>query len=109
VDKHSIRPVAGKIRANTRLSGILRTKRSREVRVSKLTRMFVPKPKNALQSPAPAQLADPALRQRSVLSGEVTLHSERMGKVNSIRRRNTICDWRRYGCALVQDVVDRAQ
>ena len=27
-------------------------------------------------------------------------------KVNSIRRRNTICDRRRYGCALVQDVVE---
>ena len=37
---------------------------------------------------------------------KVTVYSERIGKVNSIRRRNTICDRRRYGCALVQDVVE---
>jgi hypothetical protein len=43
---------------------------------------------------------------RSVLSEVVTLYSERMGKVNSIHRRNTICDRRRHGCALVQDVVE---
>ena len=47
-----------------------------------------------------------AISRLSVLSGEVTLHSERMGKVNSIRRRNTICDRTRYGCALVEDVVE---
>ena len=34
------------------------------------------------------------------------VYSERIGKVNSIRRRNTICDRRRHGCALVQDVLE---
>src|SRR6516165_4923849 len=39
------------MRPNTRLSGIFRTKRSNPVRTSMLTRMLVPKPKNAFQSP----------------------------------------------------------
>jgi hypothetical protein len=32
--------------------------------------------------------------------------SNQITQVNSIRRRNTIRDRRRYGCALVQDVVE---
>jgi hypothetical protein len=51
VERQSIRPVAGKMRPNTISSGILSTKRKRAVNVSKLTRMLVPKPKNAFQSP----------------------------------------------------------
>src|SRR5581483_7884158 len=44
-------PSAGRMRPNTRLSGIFKTKRSRPVSTSMLTRMLVPKPKNAFQSP----------------------------------------------------------
>ena len=58
------------------------------------------------QGVAGSNPAIPTKSPRSVLSEEVTLHSERMGKVNSIHRRNTICDRRRHGCALVQDVVE---
>src|ERR1700760_982301 len=39
------------MRPNTRLSGILSTKRNSPVSTSMLTRMLVPKPKNAFQSP----------------------------------------------------------
>src|ERR1700683_4647414 len=39
------------MRPKTRLSGIFNTKRSRAVSVSRLTRMFVPNPKKAFQSP----------------------------------------------------------
>src|SRR5262245_55738607 len=39
------------MRPNTRLSGIFSTKRSRPVSTSMLTRILVPKPKNAFQSP----------------------------------------------------------
>src|SRR6202790_2823150 len=39
------------MRPNTSSSGILRTKRRRPVSTSMLTRMLVPKPKNAFQSP----------------------------------------------------------
>ena len=44
--------------------------------------------------------------------GPKVLHPLGVGikcEVNSIRRRNTICDWRRHGCALVEDVVERAE
>src|ERR1700722_9973943 len=44
-------PAAGKMRLNTRSAGICSTKRRRPVSVSRLTRMLVPKPKNAFQSP----------------------------------------------------------
>src|SRR3954447_3755638 len=43
--------MAGRIRPKTIASGILMTKRSRPVSTSMLTRMLVPKPKNAFQSP----------------------------------------------------------
>src|SRR3954454_5583472 len=39
------------MRPNTSESGIFKTKRSRPVSTSMLTRMLVPKPKNAFQSP----------------------------------------------------------
>jgi hypothetical protein len=39
-------------------------------------------------------------------SNRIKVYSSHMGEVNSIRRRNTICDRRRHGCALVQDVVE---
>ena len=39
------------MRPNTRESGIFSTKRSRPVSISMLTRMLVPNPKNAFQSP----------------------------------------------------------
>ena len=41
----------GRMRPNTRSSGIFSTNRSKPVSVSMLTRMLVPKPKNAFQSP----------------------------------------------------------
>jgi hypothetical protein len=43
--RHSIKPVAGKIRPNTMSSGIFKTKRSSPVKTSKLTKMLVPNPK----------------------------------------------------------------
>src|SRR5271165_2632066 len=46
-----IRPVAGRMRPKTRLSGIFKTNRSSPVSVSRLTRILVPNPKNAFQSP----------------------------------------------------------
>src|ERR1700730_14053575 len=49
--RHIISPIAGRMRPNTMLSGIFSTKRSRPVSTSMLTRMLVPKPKNAFQSP----------------------------------------------------------
>ena len=51
VDRHIIRPSAGRMRPNTIESGIFSTKRNRPVSTSMLTRMLVPKPKNAFQSP----------------------------------------------------------
>jgi hypothetical protein len=39
------------MRPNTRLSGIFSTKRNRPVKTSILTRMLVPNPKKAFQSP----------------------------------------------------------
>src|SRR5689334_18550663 len=44
-------PVAGMMRPNTSSSGSFNTKRSNPVNVSRLTRMLVPKPKKAFQSP----------------------------------------------------------
>src|SRR5258706_10241692 len=48
---HIISPAAGRMRPKTRSAGICRTNRSRPVSVSRLTRMLVPKPKKAFQSP----------------------------------------------------------
>src|ERR1019366_470043 len=48
---HIMSPAAGKMRLNTRSAGICSTNRKRPDRVSRLTRMLVPKPKNAFQSP----------------------------------------------------------
>src|ERR1022692_6717 len=48
---HIIRPAAGKMRLKTRSVGICKTNRSNPVSVSRLTRMLVPKPKKAFQSP----------------------------------------------------------
>src|SRR5690349_1994359 len=44
-------PVAGRILPKTRSSGIFSTKRRSAVRVRRFTRMLVPKPKKAFQSP----------------------------------------------------------
>src|ERR1700693_4135621 len=46
-----ISPTAGRMRPNTSASGIFSTKRRSAVSVSMLTRMLVPKPKKAFQSP----------------------------------------------------------
>jgi hypothetical protein len=51
MDKHIIMPAAGKIRPKTSSSGIFNTKRSKAVSVSMLTRILVPNPKKAFQSP----------------------------------------------------------
>jgi hypothetical protein len=48
---HIISPAAGRMRPNTMGSGIFSTKRKRPVSTSRLTRMLVPKPKKAFQSP----------------------------------------------------------
>src|SRR5215470_15708440 len=50
--RHIIRPSAGRMRPKTSESGIFSTKRNRPVSTSMLTRMLVPNPKNAFQSPA---------------------------------------------------------
>src|SRR6516162_9219414 len=52
VERHIISPSAGRMRPKTSESGIFRTKRKRPVSTSILTRMLVPNPKNAFQSPA---------------------------------------------------------
>ncbi len=49
-------PVAGRMRPNTIASGILSTKRSSPVSTSRFTRMLVPNPKKAFQSPGVHQL-----------------------------------------------------
>src|SRR4249920_116717 len=51
VEKHIIRPSAGRMRPKTSESGIFSTKRKRPVSTSMFTRMLVPNPKNAFQSP----------------------------------------------------------
>src|SRR5262245_857188 len=56
VDRHIIRPTAGRMRPNTSESGIFSTNRSSAVSVSMLTRMLVPKPKKAFQSPGTQSL-----------------------------------------------------
>src|SRR5262245_24542174 len=48
---HIMSPVAGRMRPKTRSSGIFRTKRKSPLKTSRLTRMLVPNPKNAFQSP----------------------------------------------------------
>src|SRR5207248_1449416 len=48
---HIIIPAAGRMRLKTSSSGICRTKRSRADSVSRFTRILVPKPKKAFQSP----------------------------------------------------------
>ena len=49
--RNIISPTAGRMRPNTKASGILTTNRSSAVSVSTLTRILVPNPKNAFQSP----------------------------------------------------------
>src|ERR1700685_883851 len=46
-----MRPIAGRMRPNTSESGIFSTNRNRPVSTSMLTRILVPKPKKAFQSP----------------------------------------------------------
>src|ERR1700683_3659296 len=46
-----MRPIAGKMRPKTSESGIFNTNRNRPVSTSMLTRILVPKPKKAFQSP----------------------------------------------------------
>jgi hypothetical protein len=48
---HIIMPAAGRILWNTNSGGIFRTKRSKPDKVRRLTRIFVPNPKKAFQSP----------------------------------------------------------
>src|SRR5882757_6267218 len=51
VERHIIRPSAGRMRPNTSESGIFSTKRRSPVSTSMLTRILVPNPKKAFQSP----------------------------------------------------------
>src|SRR3984957_9959811 len=46
-----MRPIAGRMRPNTSESGIFSTNRNKPVSTSMLTRILVPKPKKAFQSP----------------------------------------------------------
>ena len=46
-----MRPIAGRMRPKTSESGIFSTNRNRPVSTNMLTRMLVPKPKKAFQSP----------------------------------------------------------
>src|SRR4029077_10476405 len=50
-DRHIMRPIAGRMRPKTIASGIFSTNRNRPVSTSMLTRILVPKPKKAFQSP----------------------------------------------------------
>src|SRR6266478_3867905 len=52
VERHIISPSAGRMRPKTSESGIFNTNRNRPVSTSILTRILVPNPKNAFQSPA---------------------------------------------------------
>ena len=54
--RHNISPSAGRMRPNTSASGIFSTKRKSPVSTSTLTRMLVPKPNNAFQSPGTQNL-----------------------------------------------------
>src|ERR1700730_12834492 len=51
VERHIISPSAGRMRPKTSESGIFSTKRNSPVSTNMLTRMLVPNPKNAFQSP----------------------------------------------------------
>jgi hypothetical protein len=51
-DRHIISPSAGRMRPKTSESGIFNTNRNKPVSTSILTRILVPNPKNAFQSPA---------------------------------------------------------
>src|SRR4051812_37877913 len=53
---HIIRPAAGRMCLNTMSGGIFNTNKSSPLSVSRLTRMFVPKPKKAFQSPGTQSL-----------------------------------------------------
>src|SRR3990170_882997 len=57
------------MRPKTRSSGMPRTKRSRPVRVRTLTRMFVPKPKSAFQSPGTQTLG--RWREEVIMEGNL--------------------------------------
>src|SRR5258708_40061331 len=46
-----MRPIAGRMRPKTSASGIFSTNRNRPVSTNMLTRILVPKPKKAFQSP----------------------------------------------------------
>src|ERR1700730_909216 len=52
VERHIISPSAGRMRPKTSESGIFNTNRNKPVSTSMLTRILVPNPKNAFQSPA---------------------------------------------------------
>src|SRR3954447_21626230 len=51
VERHIIRPSAGRMRPKTSEPGIFSTKRKRPVSTSMLTRMLVPNPNNASHAP----------------------------------------------------------
>ena len=63
-------PAAGKMRLNTSSLGICKTNLSRALSVSRLTRMLVPKPKKAFQSPGTQSLGLPSI---PVVGAEVIL------------------------------------
>ncbi len=54
-------PVAGRILPKTSKSGIFRTKRRSPVKTSTFTRMLVPKPNKAFQSPGTQKRSRPAV------------------------------------------------
>src|SRR5687768_11336418 len=77
--RHIIRPAAGRMRPNTISSGILSTKRRRPVSTSRFTRILVPNPKKAFQSPGVHRagfVSVVALVIRTLLSSLVVLARE---------------------------------
>src|SRR5882757_584665 len=69
VERHIISPSAGRMRPKTSESGIFSTKRNRPVSTSMLTRMLVPNPKNAFQSPGVHRVGRLVLDVIDVIAG----------------------------------------
>src|SRR4029077_12389025 len=97
-------PVAGRMRPKTSWSGIFRTKRSNPLSVSRLTSIFVPKPKNAFQSPG-VQIAGFVLLISPLLFSIVTANGGYPSAAR-IRSESEELTVRRFGLELVRFGVD---
>src|SRR5206468_12290163 len=74
------------MRPNTRLSGIFSTKRNSPVNTSMLTRMLVPNPKNAFQSPGVHSTGLKSVLAVPVMLVLIALIPARSGLLNRILR-----------------------